>query len=235
MHSSPPSLSIHTSASPSSSIHTSAPPPSSIHTSARPSSSIYTSAPPPSSSSSSSSAAAFLLSKEPPPHSSSSQKSSSSMQSTSSQSNASSASSNSFAAEEMIDQDNSDSCAFQHKVYCHVFDQCVQNAKTIISILRHIFLCLKKTVPEIKYVHLRSDNAGCYHGSEALLSVEQLFKETGIWIKSINFSDPQSGKGPCDRMAAVIKCTIRRFINEKHDCTNAFEFIKAAGNFRSDF
>jgi len=186
---------------------------SSMHSSP-PSLSMHTSAPPPPSSSSSSS---------------------SSMQSTSSQSNASSASSNSFAAEEMIDQDNSDSCAFQHKVYCHVFDQCVQNAKTIISILRHIFLCLKKTVPEIKYVHLRSDNAGCYHGSEALLSVEQLFKETGIWIKSINFSDPQSGKGPCDRMAAVIKCTIRRFINEKHDCTNAFEFIKAAGNFRSDF
>jgi hypothetical protein len=71
------------------------------------------------------------------------------------------------------------------------------------------------TTPEIKYVHLRSNNAGCYRSREILLSIEQLFKETGIWIKSINYCDPQSGKGPCDRMAAVIKCSIRRFINEK--------------------
>jgi hypothetical protein len=33
---------------------------------------------------------------------------------------------------------------FQHKVSCHVFNKCVQNAKTVISILRHIFLCLQQ-------------------------------------------------------------------------------------------
>ncbi|CAF4144347.1 unnamed protein product, partial [Rotaria magnacalcarata] len=118
-----------------------------------------------------------------------------------------------------------------HKTFCHVFDQCVQNAKTVISILRHIFLMLQQTEPDIKYVHLRSDNAGCYHSAEALLSVEQLFNETGIWIKSIDFCDPQSGKGPCDRIAAVVKCSIRRFVNEKNNCTNAIEFLTAAGDF----
>lgn len=123
----------------------------------------------------------------------------------------------------------------QHKVFCHVFDQCIQNAKAVISILRHIFLCLRQTSPEIKYVHLRSDNAGCYHGAEALLSIEQLFKETGIWIKSINFCDPQGGKGPCDRLAAVIKCSIRRFVNEKNNCTNAVEFLAASGNRNQNF
>ncbi|CAF4127583.1 unnamed protein product, partial [Rotaria magnacalcarata] len=117
---------------------------------------------------------------------------------------------------------------FQHKIFCHVFDQCVQNAKTVTSILRHIFLRLQQTTPDLKYVHLRSDNAGCYHSAEALLSIETLFKETGIWIKSIDFCDPQSGKGPCDRIAAVIKCSIRRFINEKNNCTNAIEFLMAA-------
>ena len=104
-----------------------------------------------------------------------------------------------------------------------------------ISILRHTFLHRQQTTPEIKYVHLRSDNAGCYHSAEALLSVEQLFKETGIWIKSIDFCDPQSGKGPCDRTAAVIKCSIRRFINEKNNCTNAIEFVMAAGEIINNF
>ncbi|CAF1482660.1 unnamed protein product [Adineta ricciae] len=109
-----------------------------------------------------------------------------------------------------------DESNYENKIFCHVFDQCVQNATTVISsIIRHIFLCLRQTLPNIKFLHLRSDNAGCYHGSESLLSVVQIFKETGIWIKSIDFSDPQSGKGPCDRCAAVIKCSIRRFINEK--------------------
>lgn len=89
---------------------------------------------------------------------------------------------------------------------------------------------MKQTAPDIKYAHLRSDNAGCYHSVESLLSFEQLFKETGVWIKSIDFSDPQSGKGPCDRMAAVIKCPIRRFINEKNNCTDAIEFLTASGN-----
>ncbi|CAF3157820.1 unnamed protein product, partial [Rotaria sp. Silwood2] len=134
----------------------------------------------------------------------------------------------SFDSTEVANQHSSNDDIFQHKIFCHVFDQCVQNAKTVVSIIRHIFLCLRQTAPNIKYAHLRSDNAGCYHGCETLLSVEQLFKDTGIWIRSIDFSDPQSGKGPCDRIAAVIKCLIRRFIDEKHNCTNAIEFLKAS-------
>ncbi|CAM4748031.1 unnamed protein product [Rotaria magnacalcarata] len=139
-----------------------------------------------------------------------------------------SSSDSSFTSEENVTNRNPNNYTFQHKTFCHVFDQCVQNAKTVISILRHICLMLQQTEPDIKYVHLRSDNAGCYHSAEALLSVEQLFNETGIWIKSIDFCDPQSGKGPCDHIAAVVKCSIRRFVNEKNNCTNAIEFLTAA-------
>ena len=119
---------------------------------------------------------------------------------------------------------------YQHKVFCHVFDQCVQNAKTVTSILKHIFFKLRQSTPHVKYAHLRSDNAGCYHGAESLLSIEQLFKDTGVWIRTIDFSDPQGGKGPCDRLAAVINCSVRRFVNERNNCTNAMEFLAAAGN-----
>ncbi|CAF4680780.1 unnamed protein product, partial [Didymodactylos carnosus] len=43
-----------------------------------------------------------------------------------------------------------------------------------------------------------------------------------------DFSDPQAGKGPCDRMAATIKYNIRRYVDEKHNCTNSQEFVVAA-------
>ena len=68
-----------------------------------------------------------------------------------------------------------------------------------------------------------------------MLSIEQLFKETGIGVKSINFCDPQSGKGACDRLAAVIKCSIRLFINARNNCTNAIEILQTSGDILNDF
>jgi hypothetical protein len=75
---------------------------------------------------------------------------------------------------------------------------------------------------------LRSDNAACYHGTTTLLAVEQLMNETGVFIKLVDFCDPQSGKCACDRIAAVIKAMVRRYINERHDCCNAATFVEAA-------
>ena len=40
---------------------------------------------------------------------------------------------------------------------------------------------------------------------------------TGIAVSRVDFSDPQGGKGPCDRKAATIKAHVRRFVNEGHD------------------
>ena len=80
----------------------------------------------------------------------------------------------------------------------------------------------------IKYAYLRADNAGCFHGAETLLSVKQLFDESGIFIRRVDFSDPQSGKSACDRMASVVKCTVRRYINEKHNVENSKQFTEAA-------
>ena len=44
---------------------------------------------------------------------------------------------------------------------------------------------------------------------------------TGIHVKRVDFSDPQGGKGPCDRKAATIKAHVRRYINEGHDVLTA--------------
>ena len=50
---------------------------------------------------------------------------------------------------------------------------------------------------------------------------------TGIHVKRVDFSDPQGGKGPCDRKAATIKAHVRCYINEGHDVLTARDFKDA--------
>jgi hypothetical protein len=87
---------------------------------------------------------------------------------------------------------------------------------------------LKSADPGLTTAFLRTDNAGCYKGSDTLLAVEQIHKATGVLIRRIDFADAQAGKGPCDRMAAVTKANVRRFVNEKNDCTTSSNFVEAA-------
>ena len=87
---------------------------------------------------------------------------------------------------------------------------------------------MKQNDQNLTTAYIRTDNAGCYKGSETLLAIEQLYKLTGVFIRRFDFADAQAGKGPCDRMAAVVKSNIRRFINEKHDCVSSADFVQAA-------
>ncbi|CAF4596915.1 unnamed protein product, partial [Didymodactylos carnosus] len=79
--------------------------------------------------------------------------------------------------------------------------------------------------------YIRSDNAGCYHSAETILSIPQISKNTGITITRIDFSDPQGGKAACDRFAAVIKSHIRRYLNEENDVTTAEQFVNASRSY----
>ena len=115
---------------------------------------------------------------------------------------------------------------FKYKVFVHVFDQCTQNSKTIVAILNDILCCMKETDPQIKSAFIRSDNAGCYHSANTLLAARQISEKTGIVIKRIAFCDPQGGKDPCDRYAAVIQSNIRRYSNENYNVTNASQFVE---------
>lgn len=117
---------------------------------------------------------------------------------------------------------------FQNRTFCHSFDNCIQNGATVVSILQDVFIRLKHDHPEIETAFVRSDNAGCYHGADTLLAVKELYETTGILIRRVDFSEAQAGKGPCDRKAAVIKGEIRRYVDEKHDCTTSAEFVTAA-------
>ncbi|CAF1985980.1 unnamed protein product [Rotaria magnacalcarata] len=107
---------------------------------------------------------------------------------------------------------------FKYKIFVHVFDQCLQDSETIVTILNDVLCRVKEVDPGISKAYVRSDNAGCYHSANTLVSAKQISEKTGIAIKRIDF---------CDRYAAIIKSNIRRYLNENHNVTNASEFIEA--------
>ena len=52
-------------------------------------------------------------------------------------------------------------------------------------------------------------------------------EDTGIRIERVDFSDPQGGKGACDRKAATVKAHVRRYVNEGHNVVTVWEFHDA--------
>ncbi|CAF3310118.1 unnamed protein product [Rotaria sp. Silwood2] len=82
--------------------------------------------------------------------------------------------------------------SFEHRTMCHVFNYCGQTGKTVVSILVDVLKRLREENPKLEKVYLRCDNAGCYHGSELLLSIKKIYNETGVLICRIDFSESQS-------------------------------------------
>ena len=83
--------------------------------------------------------------------------------------------------------------------------------------MEHILRTLKTENPELTAAFFRQDNAGCYHNSTMLAACRSMEAVTGIAVSRVDFSDPQGGKGPCDRKAATIKAHVRRFVNKGND------------------
>lgn len=120
-----------------------------------------------------------------------------------------------------------DDSRYEYKVFVHVFDQCTQDSETVLAIVRDVWDRIKSSNAEIRNAFIRSDNAGCYHSAETIVSVVEVSKLTGIKIRRIDFCDAQGGKGPCDRYAALIKSNVCRYLNENHGVTNESEFVEA--------
>ena len=99
----------------------------------------------------------------------------------------------------------------------HILDNCNQDSPVVIRIIIHVLQTLKQEYSEIRRAFLRSDNAGCYHSSVMLSAYRFMEELTGIAIARVDFSDPQGGKGSCDRKAANVKAHFQRWINESCD------------------
>ncbi|KAK3711284.1 hypothetical protein QZH41_015004, partial [Actinostola sp. cb2023] len=116
---------------------------------------------------------------------------------------------------------------FESQSFLHIVQNSAQDSSAVVRIMEHSLRTLKEDHPEIVTAYMRQDNAGCYHNSVMLASCSLMKEKTGISVQRVDFSDPQGGKGPCDRKAATVKAHVRRYVSEGHDVQNAQQFQQA--------
>ena len=73
---------------------------------------------------------------------------------------------------------------------------------------------LKSLLPQLKSVFYRQDNAGCYHCGATIVGASFASLSHGVSVKRRGFSDPQGGKGPCDRKETSLKSHMRVHLNQ---------------------
>lgn len=105
------------------------------------------------------------------------------------------------------------------QTFIHVLESGLQDSETVVLIMEHVLRSLKQQHPEITTAYFRQDNAGCYYSSCTILSARVLSARSGMQVKQIDFSDPQGGKGSCDRKAAQVKAHVKSYVNEGNSVT----------------
>ena len=115
----------------------------------------------------------------------------------------------------------------QMLTFVHMFENCSQESPAVLANFDDVFKCLKNVKPDVRNVYLKQDNAGCYHSATTMLLVQKVASKHSITLKRIDFSDPQGGKGSCDRKAALIKNHMKFYLNAGNDIETA-EQMKSA-------
>ena len=123
-------------------------------------------------------------------------------------------------------------------MYSHLFRQSItQNSEVVAAVMYHTLQEEKARHPEINEAFYRSDCAGSYASGGLLVPIRQIGRLTGISIKCYDFSEPQAGKGPCDRSSTHQKSHVNQFLNEGNDVMSAKQVKKALeshGGVRND-
>ena len=78
-------------------------------------------------------------------------------------------------------------------------------------------ITLKKEIPELEMAYYRQDNASSYQSENSIVSAKLAGDAVGVAVVRNDFSDPQGGKGVCDRKTATIKGDVGRYVNEDND------------------
>jgi len=103
----------------------------------------------------------------------------------------------------------------------HIFEKCTQDSQTVLAIFDDVLKQLKQVIPDLSSVYMKQDNAGCYHSALAMLAIHQIAINNGVKLARLDFSDPQGGKGSCDRKAATIKNHMKRYLFSGHSIETA--------------
>ena len=124
-----------------------------------------------------------------------------------------------------------DSGDMEMMTFVHIFEASNQDNCDVLAILNDVFCQLKSVNPELQTVHLRQDNASCYHCALMMFTAYQAAKRNNLQLKSMDFSDPQGGKGSCDRKAATIKSHMAVHLNSGHDIETPAQMKEAIDSF----
>ena len=101
--------------------------------------------------------------------------------------------------------------------FAHMFKSATQDSSAVLAVVDDVLKQLKTVAPQITEIYLRADSAGCYHAATTLLGLKQLATKHAINLAQFDFSDPQGGKGSCDRKAASLKNKMKVYLNSGHD------------------
>lgn len=115
----------------------------------------------------------------------------------------------------------------QMLTFVHIFQSCSQESPAVLAIFDDVLKSLKTVKPDVKNVYLKQDNAGCYHSAATMLLIQQIASKHDITLKRIDFSDPQGGKGSCDRKASLIKNHMKSYLNAGNDIETAAQMKSA--------
>ena len=96
-----------------------------------------------------------------------------------------------------------------------------------LVILDDAFSQLKTVMPELQIICIRNDSTGCYHCAQTLIIAPQIAKRHGLQISRVDFSEPQGGKGACDRKAATAKSHMAKYHNSGRDIETAEQMKQA--------
>ncbi|XP_020619116.1 uncharacterized protein LOC110056900 [Orbicella faveolata] len=118
--------------------------------------------------------------------------------------------------------------ASEHTIHTYVvaIDSCKQDWFSVSCILEEVLVCVKESHQSVCRAILRSDNAGCYHCSALLSTINSTSRRSGIELIRYDFSDPQSGKDLCDRKIAPCKQRLRHYVAENHNVESAEDIKK---------
>ena len=92
----------------------------------------------------------------------------------------------------------------------HIVESGLQDNHIVVTVMEHVLMTLKQEHSELTRVVFRPENAGCHHCTNTILASKILRERTNMDLYQIDFSDPQGGKGPCDRKAAQIKTQVKQ-------------------------
>ena len=122
----------------------------------------------------------------------------------------------------------SDNSEIHTMTFIHVFQSCKQDNCTTLSIMKDVVHKLKEELPKLEIVYYRQDNAGCYHDCGlTIVGASMIGKDVGVSVRRMDVSDPQGGKGSCDRKVATVKSHMKIFLNTGNNIETGEEMVAA--------